>query len=147
MNNLIFKHPNAKHNGTAASFSLTRAMHGLSGYIELYLSQQKYSSPDEFNWDEACRIKLSPMDVSGILEVLRGYNESLSGKGFYYVHETRKALFQFSHQLEPIPGYRMDVTESVFDSEPRRLAFTFSMREAILLQEVFSAALIQMTFG
>ena len=147
MNNLLFKHPNARHNGTAVSFSLTRALNGLSGYIELYLSQQKYSSPDEFNWDEACRVKLSPMEVAGILEVLRGYREDLSGKGYYHAKETRKVLLQFSHQIEPTPGYRMDVTESVFDGEPRWLALTFSMREAILLQEVFSAALIQMTFG
>ena len=151
MNTFELYHPNAKMTGTAVKFELYPADDGCEGHIALWIAPQK---PTEtigryaFDWDKAARVMFSPIEIGGLLEVLRGYHEKLEdGRGYYHQNNHRTTLICFEHRIEPIPSYVLTLTVKDEDEEPRKMAFALTMREALVLAEVFTSSLVRMAFG
>lgn len=152
MNHLTFAHPNAKNTGTAVKFELHPAEGGREGRIAMWIAPQKERQSatelSSFDWDKAALVMFSPLEIGGLLEVLRGYHEKLEdGRGYFHRYSNRAAIIHFEHQLEPIPSYVMTLTEKTGGVELREIAFMLSTCEGLVLSEVFTSALVRMAFG
>ena len=109
---------NAKCTGCAMKMELHPAHGDTAGCIMMSLASQKtvgdYRGPNPiyptFDWENAICVKLDFIDLSKMLQVFRGECESIDdGRGL--VHRSPKGLtyIKLAHQVDPIPGYRLDV--------------------------------------
>ena len=151
MNNLTFAHPNLKNTGSAVKFELHPAEDGREGHIAMWIAPQKENTDTKFyasfDWDKAIFIRLPILDIAGMLEVFRGYRESLAdNKGFFHVYANRNVNIRMEHRLEPCPLYYFSISQKMGD-ERRQITFGFTMCEALVLSEVFTSSLVRMAFG
>lgn len=151
MNNLTFYHGNIRGTGSAVKFELHPAEDGREGHIAMWIAPQKENNPDTkfhaFDWDKAIFIRLPILDIAGMLEVFRGYRESLAdNKGFFHVYANRNVNIRMEHRLDPCPLYYFSISQKMGD-ERRQITFGFTMCEALVLSEVFTSSLVRMAFG
>lgn len=157
MNQMFIAHPNAKGTGAAVRFELHPAQDGIEGAIVALLAPQKtvgvYSqdtiTPPTFDWDNCVNVRLSPVEIASILEVLRGYHESVANdKGFFHRTETHTRIVRFKHCIDPVPCYQLHVKERDLATDAyQEIKICFSMTESVLISEVFAASLVRMAFG
>ena len=101
-----------------------------------------------FDWENRVTVRLSINEVAQMLEVFRGYHESIcDGKGLF--HKTVKAstVITLEHRLEPAPGYLFSVSRKAVDGNLRRMSILVSMTEALVLCEALAASMVYMAFG
>ena len=152
MNHLLIAHPNTKGTGSAVRFELHPAEDGREGMIVGLLATQIFDGETylrEFDWQKAIRIILSPLDVAQILEVLRGYHESIgNGKGLFHCNVEHNTVIRFLHLIEPSPAFQLHITRRyIATGSHQEIKIAFTMPEAIVLGEVFASSLVRMTFG
>lgn len=157
MNHLLISHPNMKNTGAAVRFELYPAQDGIEGAIVAILAPQKtvgvYSqdtiTPPTFDWCNCVNVRLSPLEVAAMLEVLRGYHESVAnGQGFFHRTQAHTRIIRFEHKIDPVPCYQLHVKErDIATDDYQEIKICFAMTEAILLSEVFASSLVRMTFG
>lgn len=150
-------HPNAKGTGCSVQFELHPAHEHVEGSIFVTFAGQKMVGSYEngrrilptFDWENRITVRLDVNEVAEMLEVFRGYREKMAdGKGLF--HRTAKAntVITLEHRLEPAPGYLFSVSRKTVDGDLfKRLGVLLSMKEALVLSESLSGALVYMAFG
>ncbi len=148
--------PNGKGTGSALRLELHPAHDQTNGSIFATLAPQKtvgLSNGTErtlptFDWEKTITIKFDIMDLTQILQVLRGCTESIAdGKGLFHRSTTANAVIKFEHRIEPVPCYVLDVSRKPFDGDVERICFTLRTAEAFALSEVIANALLYVAFG
>ena len=113
-----YYHANAKGTGSAVKLELHPAHDSTPGSVFVTLAAQlTVGGPQNgahvfptFDWKGALKLKLDRTDLSQILQVLRGVQESArDGRGLFHRSATGSALIRFEHQIEPRPGYLLSV--------------------------------------
>ena len=148
--------PNAKGTGSALRLELHPASPDADGAIFATIAPQKTVGTvgateliiPTFDWEKAIRLKLNYLDLTEILQVLRGYCESIAdGKGLF--HRTTKAnmVIKFEHRIEPVCGYMLYVARRPIGGEIERVSFFLRRAEAIALSDVIANALLYVTLG
>ena len=146
-------HPNGKGTGSALRLELHPAHGQTNGSIFATLVPQKAFIGDgttyaEFDTEKEIRLKLDYRDLTEILQVLRGYCESIAdGKGLFHRSTTANAVIKFEHRIEPVPCYVLDVSRKPFDGDVEHIWFALRTAEAFALAEVISNALLYVAFG
>ena len=119
-------HPNMKGTGSACRLELHPAHDETSGSIFLTLAAQKTLGSGQgagrvlptFDWENRLVVKLDRSDLSQILQVLRGMQESVrDGKGLFHRSARACTVIKFTHQIEPHPGYVLAVSRKSEDGK------------------------------
>lgn len=149
-------HPNGKGTGSALRLELHPAHDNADGRIIATLAPQKtvgMSNGTErtlptFDWEKAIRLKLDYLDLTEILQVLRGYCESIAdGKGLFHRTTTANMVIKFEHRIEPVCGYMLDVVRPPNGGEIERVSFFMRQTEALALSEMIANAILYVTMG
>ena len=146
-------HPNGKGTGSALRLELHPAHGQTNGSIFATLVPQKAFIGDgttyaEFDTEKEIRLKLDYRDLTEILQVLRGYCESIAdGKGLFHRTTTANMVIKFEHRIEPVCGYMLDVARNQNGGEIERVSFFMRQTEALALSEVIANALLYVTMG
>ena len=147
---------NAKGTGSAIKFDLHPAHGDVQGSIFVTLAAQKTVASVQggarvfptFGWKEAICLKLDRSDLSQILQVLRGMQETVNGeKGLFHQGANGRAVIHFSHQIEPHPGYMLSVWKTYSSGEQRKGYYFFDVSEAFTLMLALERALLYVCFG
>lgn len=149
-------HPNAKGTGCSLEFELHPAHDRVEGSIFVTFAAQKTVGSYEngrkimptFDWEGRVTVRLDINEVAEMLEVFRGYREKLAdGNGIF--HRTAKAntVITLEHRQEPVPGYLFCVSRKSVTGELKRMGVLLSMKEALVLSESLSGAMLYMAFG
>lgn len=156
--NLCLYHANAKGTGSAIKMNLHPAHDNTDGSIMLTIANQmtvgNRTAPRPtfatFDWENAICVKLDFGDLAQLLQVMRGVCESVNGgQGLYHRSHRGATSVRFSHRIEPIPGYLLEVFRKPFDGEEKesRACFVFSVAEAFGVCEAVSGVLCLVAFG
>lgn len=147
---------NAKGNGSAVKFELHPAHGDVQGSIFVTLAPQKTVGQLQggtrifptFDWKEAIFLKLDRSDLSQILQVLRGMQETVNGeKGLFHQGMNGHAIIRFSHQIDPRPGYMLSVKKAYAGGQQRKGYYFFDMSEAFTLMLALERAMLYVCFG
>lgn len=147
---------NAKGTGSAIKFELHPAHEDTQGSIFVTLARQKTVGSGQgdgrvfptFDWKEAILLKLDRSDLSQILQVLRGMQESINGdKGLFHQGVRGSASIRFTHQIEPRPGYMLSVRKTYTSGEQRTGYYFFDTSEAFTLMLALERALLYVCLG
>jgi len=150
MSRLTYYHANGKGTGSALAIELHPAHDEVAGHFTAILAPQKTppeASLPTFDWDNAVVVKLGVSDICEMLQVLRGYAESIEdGRGLF--HRTREAsiVIRFSHVIEPRPGYMLEIGKTT-DGETRTLRIMLSPSEALALSLAIETSVSRIVFG
>lgn len=154
-----YYHANLKGTGSAVRFALHPAHDYTAGSVFVTLARQLTVAgrlPDgtatfaTFDWKNGISLKLDRDDISQILQVLRGMQESIAdGKGLFHVSATGQASIHFEHRIEPKPSYMLSVVKKGKDpaSEQKNGYFIFDVNEAFVLMLSLEQALLYVCFG
>lgn len=146
-------HPNGKGTGSALRLELHPAHGQTNGSIFATLVPQKTDIGGEttfpaFDSEKAIRLKLDILDLTEILQVLRGYCESIAdGKGLFHRTTTANMVIKFEHRIEPVCGYMLDVARNQNGGEIERVSFFMRQTEALALSEVIANSLLYVAMG
>jgi hypothetical protein len=149
-------HPSPSGKGSALRLELHPAHGSATGYIMIELARQKsvvsvqgeVTTFATFDWDNAIVAKLCVGDIAQMLMVFRGMQESIQdGKGIFHRTATANAIIKFSHQIEPRPGYCLEVSRKPFDGELSGAFIVFSPEEAYWLSLALEGAMPALVFG
>lgn len=101
-----------------------------------------------FNWDDAITARLDILDISQLLMVFRGIQESIAdGKGLFHRTADANKVIKFEHRIEPVPGYLLDVSAKPYDGDVKHVWFHFRQAEAFALLTVLEQSLVSVAFG
>ena len=145
-------HPNGKGTGCAMKLELRPAEREVDGSVFVTLSPQKtvgssVTNPT-FDWDNPVTAKLDILELTQMLQVLRGMQESIDdGKGLFHRTADANKVIKFEHRIEPVPGYWLDISEKPFDGELRRVGMFICTYEANAICIILEQAMIYMAFG
>lgn len=151
-----YYHANMKGNGSAIKFELHPAHDNTQGSVFVTLAMQKTIASTQggmtifptFDWKNAIMLKLDRTDLSEILQVLRGMQESIqNGKGLFHRAPTGNSMIKFSHQIEPRPGYIFSVWKKLPNGEQQNAYFIFDTSEAFTLMLSLEQAMVYVCFG
>lgn len=151
-----YYHANAKGTGSAIKFELHPAHDDTPGSIFVSLAMQKTVGTLQggtqifptFDWKNRISLKLDRTDLSQILQVLRGMQESiLDGKGLYHTSPTGNSIIKFAHQIDPRPGYMLSVWKKLPSGEQMNAYFIFDVNEAFTLMLALERAMMYVCFG
>lgn len=150
-------HPNGKGTGSAVKMELRPAHGDVEGGILATLAPQKAAGTvvegvhfyPTFDWEKAVTVRLGLEEITQLVMVLRGVNESVAdGKGFFHRSETANAVIKFEHRIEPVPGYMLDISRRPIGSEDmQKMFFFFRPVEATALGLALEGAMVQVVFG
>jgi hypothetical protein len=147
-----------KGTGTSVKFELHPAHDYVEGSVFVTFASQKtlgsYGEgkvvPPTFDWENSVTIRLTINEVAEMLEVFRGYRESLGDekeKGLFHTTVECSTVITFEHRLEPTPGYLFGVSRKYADGTLKRMRILISMNESIVLSEALGSAMLYMAFG
>lgn len=149
-------HPNARGTGSAIRITLHPAHGNVSGCVVFEIARQEtaelspsgYSTFATFDWPNAIAMKICVSDLAQMLMVFRGYQESIAdGKGLFHRTTTANAVIKFSHMIEPLPGYCLEVSRKPFDGELSGAFIVFRPEEAYWLSLALEGAMPALVFG
>lgn len=149
-------HPNMKGTGSACRLELHPAHDDTSGSIFLTLAAQKTLGSGQgsgrvlptFDWENRLVVKLDRSDLSQILQVLRGMQESVrDGKGLFHRSARACTVIKFTHQIEPHPGYVLAVSRKSEDGKLTQCWFVFDVDEAFSLMLTLEQAMLYICLG
>lgn len=147
-----YYHPNAKGTGSAVKLELHPAHDDIQGSIFVTLAAQKSVGGGDafptFEWKNSITLKLDRSDLSQILQVLRGMQESaMDGKGLFHRGPRGTASIKFQHQIEPRPGYMLSVWKNYASGQQQHGYYFFSVDEALPLMLSLERAMMYVCFG
>lgn len=149
-------HPNPKGTGCSVRFELHPAHGNVEGSVFATFAAQKTVGSFEhgrkifptFDWTNKITVRLNINEVAAMLEVFRGYREKMGdGNGLFHVSTNANTVITLEHRLEPEPCYVFAVSRKTDNGEIRRLRILLDMREALVLSDSLSGALMFMAFG
>ena len=158
---LSYYHANAKGTGSAINFELHPAHWGPDGNTEgsifASFANQKTvgvrNGPEtvfpSFDWKNKLTMRLTISDISQMLMVFRGMQESVcDGKGLFHRSSRYTTVIKFDHRIEPFPGYTLEVYRKSLDGSDQRHAFiSFSPAEAVGLSLAIEQSMGVIAFG
>lgn len=149
MKAMTMYHPNGKGTGSAMRIELRPAHGETDGSILVTLApQEEAATYPGFDWDKAISAKFDMIDLTQMLMVLRGAQESIAdGKGLFHRTITANIVIKFEHRIEPVPGYVLDISEKPLNGEIRRSFFYLRPVEAYALCSIIEQALLYVAFG
>lgn len=149
-----YYHASPKGTGTAIRFELHPAHDYTEGSLFMELAPQKsIGNPSmgafpTFDWENKVCVKLDKTDLSQILQVFRGMQESIQdGKGLFHRMPGSNTVIKFSHQIDPKPGYLLSVSKRMADGQERQGHFFFNPSEAFELSLAIESSMMFITFG
>ncbi|MGN0852581.1 MAG: hypothetical protein ACI4Q3_04305 [Kiritimatiellia bacterium] len=149
-----YYHASPRGTGAAIRFELHPA-HGDAGgclFVEL-AAQKSVGDPaagthSTFDWANRICVKLGKADLSQILQVFRGMQESIrDGKGLLHRMPGVRTVIKFSHRLDPNPGYLLTISTHAENGTDRRGCFFFSPSEAFELALAIESSMTFIVFG
>ena len=149
-------HPNARGMGSAVRLALYPAHERTAGFIRLEIAKQKTLASVNgetptfatFDWPNAIGAKLGLSDISQMLMVFRGMQESIAdGKGLFHRTAEANMIVKFTHMIEPCPCYSLEISRKPLDGELDTAHFAFRMEEAIWLSTAIEASMGVLVFG
>ena len=153
---LSYYHANSKGTGSALQMELHPAHDDTAGSIFLSIARQKTAGSREqgkvimpsFDWKNKAVLKLDVSDLSQILQVMRGIQESIAdGKGLFHRSMNATTVIKFEHRIEPRPGYAIDVWKKPHDGEQMHYYFVFDPSEAFFLMLAIEQSAGTIAFG
>lgn len=158
---LSYYHANAKGTGSAISFELHPAHSSPEGNIEgsIFVSFANQKTVGvrngsetvfpSFDWKNRIVLRLTMSDITQMLMVFRGMQESVcDGKGLFHRSSRYNTVIQFDHRIEPYPGYTLEVYRKSFDGADQQHAFiSFSQAEAVGLSLAIEQSMGVIAFG
>ena len=145
---LEFVSANAKGTGSAIRMNVFPASGDAPGFVLASLARQDSVTGRSFNWTDTVDLRLDRSDLSQILQVLRGMQESVNdGRGLYHQGDRGCSLVFFNHQIEPHPGYRFSVDKVCQTGEQRKASYFFGQDEAFTLMLALERAMFYVCFG
>jgi len=152
-----YYHANAKGTGSAIRFELHPAHDEVCGSIFMEIVRQKtvgsYADGSRifptFDWANKIVVRLDKTDLSQMLQVFRGIQESIQdGKGIFHQTPGSNTIIRFCHQIEPRPGYLLQVSRKTRTAgEPETAWFNFTPCEALELSCAIEGAMVYVCFG
>lgn len=151
-----YYHATPKGTGSALKIELHPAHDETAGsiFIRMALQRTVASMQDgnkvfpTFDWANGVSVKLDRTDISHVLQVLRGMQESiLDDKGLFHRSSAGNTVIKFSHQIEPRPGYLLSVWRKPPVGEAVSVYYVFDMNEAFALMLSLERALMYVCFG
>ena len=153
---LSYYHANARGTGAAVNFELHPATPEAEGFILMEIAAQKplvetaegAAIYPAFDWGRKIAVRLCLPDLCELLQVLRGYCESIAdGRGLF--HRTMEANIKVSfwHRIDHVPGYMLEVYAKPHVGEERRASITFSASEAVGLCCAIEMSMGRVAFG
>jgi len=137
-------HPNTKKSGSMLVVKMNPAHGEVEGRMEFTLLPQdegKDGLPCFSN--QGISMSLTSVEVAMLLEVLRGYCESLcEGRGIFHRCADVMKKMTFQHTIEPIPGYIISMY-----AKDMHITFHLNLAEALVLSEAMASSLVYMAFG
>lgn len=120
---LSIYHPNARNTGAAIRIAIAkpRPIEGSDdfsdGHLELTIASQSTTETlpfPSFDWDNCIDVPLYFADISMILAVLHGINESINdGKGVWVRKlNGERIILRLRHIIEPLSGYSLEVFQT-----------------------------------
>ena len=153
---LVFYRANAKCTGCAMKMELHPAHDQTSGCIMMALASQKTvgdrRGPNPtfptFDWENPITVKLDFTDLAKMLQVFRGECESIEeGRGLVHRSTNGLAYIRLEHLVEPIPGYRIEVTLSAGAGSVEKRTVMLAPYEALGLTAAIESSLGVICFG
>ncbi len=151
-----YYHANAKGTGSALKLELHPAHGDTAGSVFVKIANQmtvgsmQGGSPvfATFDWGKSITVKLDRTDLSQILQVLRGMQESIAdGKGLFHRSASGNTIIRFSHQIDPRPGYMLSIWRKAATGEEASSFYVFDMNEAFTLMLALEQAILYVCFG
>ena len=147
---------NGKCTGCAIRYRMYVAQHHTPGYLMMEVAKQKTVGSRSggtvqyptFDWEGAICVKMNLGDLAQMIMVFRGIQESiLDGKGVY--HQTAKAdtVIRFTHQIEPRPGYLLEISTRPRGGELKNCYYFFSPEEAVGFSIALEGVMPYLAFG
>ena len=149
MKAMTMYHPKGKGTGSAMRLELRPAHGEVDGSVVVTLAPQKEAETyPGFDWDKAISAKFDMIDLTQMLMVLRGAQESIAdGKGLFHRTASANIVIKFEHRIEPVAGYWLEVSAKPTDGDIRRLGFYMRQAEAFALCSIIEQALLYVAFG
>lgn len=153
---LAFYHANSRGTGSAVKFSVIPAEGQKDGHLKLTIANQltagdrtaKVPTYPTFDWDDAKTVFLDFLDISKILQVLRGETEQIEdGKGLYHISTEGSAFINLRHIVDPFAGYVLEVRSTKCDHETKEYHIVFGCAEACGLTEAIGGVMHRIAFG
>lgn len=158
---LSYYHANAKGTGSAINFELHPAHWASGACVEgsLFVSFAAQKTVGvrngaetvfpSFDWKNKITFRLIMSDISQMLMVFRGMQESIAdGKGLFHRSARYSTVIKFEHRIEPYPGYVLEVYRKSIDGADQQHAFiSFSPAEALGLSLAIEQSMGVIAFG
>ena len=151
-----YYHANSKGTGSALKLELHPAHDDTPGSVFVRMAMQRTVASQQggvqmfptFDWKNSVVLKLDRSDLSQILQVLRGMQESImDGKGLFHRSSAGNTVIKFTHQIEPRPGYQLSVWRKPPTGEAVNVYYVFNMDEAFALMMALERAMLYVCFG
>lgn len=151
-----YYHANSKGTGSALKLELHPAHDDTPGSVFVRMAMQRTVASQQggvqmfptFDWKNSVVLKLDRSDLSQILQVLRGMQESvMDGKGLFHRSSAGNTVIKFTHQIEPRPGYQLSVWRKPPTGEAVNVYYVFNMDEAFALMMALERAMLYVCFG
>lgn len=149
-------HPNGKGTGSTVRFELHPAHGSVEGSMFVTFAAQKtigsFGNGERvlptFDWENRITVRLSVNEIAQMLEVFRGYRESIcDGNGLFHKTAKSNSVITLEHRIEPAPGYLFSVSRRSPEGERRRIGVLLSVTESIVLGEALAGSALYMAFG
>ncbi len=152
-----FYHANPKGTGSALKIELHPAHDDIAGCVFLTMAMQRTIGTLQgentvfptFDWGKSICVKLDRTDLSQILQVLRGMQESIQdGRGLFHRSAAGTTVIRFAHQIEPRCGYTLSLwRKPATGGEAYTVFYVFDMNEAFTLMLALEQAILYVCFG
>ena len=145
-------HANAKGTGTSLRLELHPARPDADGSILATIAPQKTSEAEPYpsmDWNKAISVKFDIIELAQILQVLRGFTESIAdGKGLFHRTIKGNTVVKFGHRIDPVCGYMLDIAHKpIGGGDVVRMCFFMTQTEAFALSEVIANAMLYVAMG
>ena len=154
---LTFYHPNAKGTGSAIEFELHPAHDDTAGSIFARIARQKTVGSNDngtrtfatFDWSNSITVKLDISDLSNMMMVFRGIQESINnGKGLLHNSAKGLTIISLDHRIEPTTGYWLNISrKSANGSDHIGIGFLLKPAEAMTLTLAIEQSYSIIAFG
>jgi len=158
---LSYYHASPKGTGSAINFELHPAHWASGAYVEgslfvTFANQKTIGVRNgaetvfpSFDWKNKITMRLTMSDISQMLMVFRGMQESIAdGKGLFHRSSRYNTMIKFEHRIEPCPGYILEVYRKSLDGSEQQHAFiAFSPAEAVGLSLAIEQSMGVIAFG
>lgn len=153
---LAYYHANPRGTGAVVQFELHPAHDNVDGSIFASFARQKTTGGMNggvrtfatFDWQNRVTVKLDISDLSQMLQVFRGMQESIAdGRGLFHNMERGSTVIRLEHRIEPVTGYLFEVSRKLGEGDAVRIGVMLSPTEALGLSLAMEQSMGVIAFG